>query len=164
MSDSGFVHEVYDASYRRLVAQLFALCGDQAEAEDAVQEAFVKAIGRPRQFAALDNPEAWLRTVALNHVRNRWRHLAVVRRVLPQLPGVQHDIELSPDHAALVAALRKISVELREVVTLHHICDLPVREVVRTLGVPEGTVKARLVKGRALLSKLLADTEESNHV
>lgn len=164
MSDSGFVREVYDASYRRLVAQLFALCGDQAEAEDAVQEAFVKAIGRPRQLAALDNPEAWLRTVALNHVRNRWRHLAVVRRVLPQLPGVQHDIELSPDHVALVAALRKVSVELREVVTLHHIADLPVREVARTLGVPEGTVKARLVKGRALLAELLTETEESNHV
>jgi len=53
MSDSGFVHEVYDASYRRLVARLFALCGDQADAEDAVQEAFVKAIGRARQFATL---------------------------------------------------------------------------------------------------------------
>jgi len=53
MSDSGFVHEVYDASYRRLVAQMYALCGDQADAEDAVQEAFVKAIGRARQFATL---------------------------------------------------------------------------------------------------------------
>jgi DNA-directed RNA polymerase specialized sigma24 family protein len=39
-----------------------------------------------------------------------------------------------------------------------------VREVARTLGVPEGTVKARLVKGRALLAELLTDTEESNHV
>ncbi len=163
-SDSGFVHEVYDASYRRLVAQMYALCGDQADAEDAVQEAFVKAIGRARQFATLDNPEAWLRTVALNHVRNRWRHLAVVRRVLPKLPGAQHDVDPSPDQVAIVSALREIPWELREVITLHHIGDLPVREVARTLGVPEGTVKARLVKGRALLAELLTDTEESNHV
>ncbi|MEJ7775223.1 MAG: sigma factor, partial [Nocardioidaceae bacterium] len=91
-SDAEFVREVFDASYRRLVVQLLALCHDQAEAEDAVQEAFVRAIGRARQFVTLDNPEAWLRTVALNHIRNRWRHLTVVRRVLPQLPGVQHDI------------------------------------------------------------------------
>jgi len=164
MSDSGFVREVYDASYRRLVAQLFALCGDQAEAEDAVREAFVKAIGRARQLAAVDNPEAWLHTVALNHVRNRWRHLAVVRRVLPKMPGAQHAVDLSPDQVAIVSALREIPWELRDVITLHHIGDLPVREVARTLGIPEGTVKARLVKGRALLAELLTDTEESNHV
>src|SRR5680860_1259369 len=114
MSDPGFVHEVYDASYRRLVAQLFALCGDQAEAEDAVQEAFVKAMSRSREFAALDNPEAWLRKLALNQVRNRWRHLGVVRRVLPRLPGMQHAVELSPNHVALVEALRRIPRELRE--------------------------------------------------
>lgn len=108
MGDRDVVHDVYDACYRRLVVQLLAICGDQAEAEDAVQEAFVKAIGRASQFARLDNPEAWLRTVALNHVRNRWRHLGVVRRALPRLPGVQHTLDLSPDHVALVAALRKI--------------------------------------------------------
>jgi len=163
-SDAEFVREVFDASYRRLVVQLLALCHDQAEAEDAVQEAFVRAIGRARQFVTLDNPEAWLRTVALNHIRNRWRHLTVVRRVLPQLPGVQHDIELSPDHVAVVAALRQLPESLRAVVILHHIADQPVRDVAATLGIPEGTVKARLVKGRALLAGLLADTEESNHV
>lgn len=57
------VREVYDASYRRLVVQLFALTGDLADAEDAVQEAFVKALSLRRAFAALDNREAWLRTV-----------------------------------------------------------------------------------------------------
>jgi hypothetical protein len=48
-----FVHEVYDASYRRLVAQLFALCGDQHDAEEIVQEAFVKALRRRAAFAAV---------------------------------------------------------------------------------------------------------------
>ncbi len=163
MSDVAFVREVYDASYRRLVVQLLAVCGDQAEAEDAVQEAFVKAIGRQRQFATLENPEAWLRTVAVNHVRNRWRHHAVVRRVLPRLPGVQHQVELSPDHVAIVAALRQLPDSLRTVVALHHIADVPVREVATTLGIPEGTVKARLVRGRALLAELLSDHEESHH-
>lgn len=47
--------------------------------------------------------------------------------------------------------------------TLHHIGDLPTREVATTLGVPEGTVKARLVKGRALLADLLSDREEHHH-
>ena len=73
MADGDMVRELYEGCYRRLVGQLFAICGDLGEAEDAVQEAFVKALGH-RSFARLGNPEAWLRTVALNHLRNRWRH------------------------------------------------------------------------------------------
>ena len=84
MTREDFVREVYDASYRRLVVQLFALTGDLADAEDAVQEAFVTALGKGRAFANLDNREAWLRTVALNHVRNRWRHADVARRLRTQ--------------------------------------------------------------------------------
>jgi RNA polymerase sigma-70 factor (sigma-E family) len=155
---------VYDASYRRLVVQLFALSGDQAEAEDVVQEAFVKAIGQASRFAHLDNPEAWLRTVAMNALRNRWRRTSVLRRITPRLPGAQQLAELSPDHVDLVAALRRLSPELREVVVLHHLADLPVAEVSTALGVPEGTVKARLVRGRSELGPLLSDREEPNHV
>ena len=71
-------------------------------------------------------------------------------------------VELSPDHVALVEALRRMPVELREVITLHHVADLPVAEVARTLGVPDGTVKTRLARGRAQLAELLSDREESN--
>jgi RNA polymerase sigma-70 factor (ECF subfamily) len=158
-----FVRETYDASYRRLVVQLLAVCGDQAEAEDAVHEAFVKAIGQPSRFAHLDNPEAWLRTVALNQLRNRWRHSNVFRKIMPKVPGSVATLDLSPDHVALVAALSQIPDELRLVVTLHHIGDQPTAEIARQLGIPEGTVKTRLVKGRALLALLLSDEEESSH-
>src|SRR5690349_4286413 len=60
MTAEDYVREVYDASYLRLVVQVLALTGDLAEAEDAVQEAFVKALGQGRTFSKLDNPEAWL--------------------------------------------------------------------------------------------------------
>jgi RNA polymerase sigma-70 factor (ECF subfamily) len=163
------LREVYDASYRRLVVQLLALCGDQAEAEDAVQEAFVKAIGQGSRFERLDNPEAWLRTVALNHLRNRWRHARVFQTIMPRVPGAVETLDLSPDRVAVVRALSAIPYDLRLVVTLHHIADLPTAEIARQLHTPEGTVKARLVKGRALLAQLLSDElssdgEESNHV
>ena len=74
------INELYDASYRRLVVQLYAICGDLAEAEDAVQDAFVTALRKKTQLALVSNPEAWVRTVALNSVRHRWRHASVVRR------------------------------------------------------------------------------------
>ena len=157
-----YVRQAYSASYRRLVVQLLAVCGDQAEAEDAVQEAFVKAIGQGPRFAHLDNPEAWLRTVALNHLRNRWRHHSVFRRIMPRVPGPVATLDLSPDHVAVVTALARIPDALRLVVVLHHIADLPVAEIATTLGIPDGTVKARLVKGRALLADLLTDHDKDD--
>jgi DNA-directed RNA polymerase specialized sigma24 family protein len=84
---------VYDTSYRRLVAQLYAYSGSQQEAEDAVQEAFVKAIQQGDRWLRVGNPEAWLRTVALNHVRNHFRHLNIVRRLSRQVPGAREEME-----------------------------------------------------------------------
>ena len=68
--------EIFAASYRRLVVQLYGVTGDAVEAEDLVQEAFVRAAAAGKQFIALDNPEAWLRTVAINIQRSRWRRAA----------------------------------------------------------------------------------------
>ena len=164
MSSQDYVREVYDASYRRLVVQMLALSGDLAVAEDAVQEAFVKAVGQGGRFATLANPEAWLRTVATNHLRNRWRRSRVWAAIVPRLHSdARPRPALSPDHVAVVAALRQLPEDLREVVTLHHIADLSVADVAQTLGLPEGTVKTRLARGRTRLAALLSDHEESHH-
>ena len=80
MAGTGDLADLYAASYQRLVVQLFAICGDLADAEDAVQEAFVTAIRKRRELARVYNPEAWVRTVALNRVRSGWRHSSVVRK------------------------------------------------------------------------------------
>lgn len=158
------VREVYDASYRRLVVQLFALTGDLADAEDAVQEAFVTALGKGHAFGNLDNREAWLRTVALNHVRNRWRHADVVRRLRAKVPGPTPDGEVGPGHVALVEALAKLDLPHRTVVVLHYLADRSVGDIARELGVPEGTVKTRLARSRELLAPLLSEPEEADHV
>ena len=166
MADGDTVRELYEGCYRRLVGQLFAICGNLGEAEDAVQEAFVRAVEKPRRIAQLDSPEAWLRTVALNVVRRRYRratrfHGLFSRAGVPEttLPG------LSADRVALVEALRQLPYEQREAIVLHHIVDLPVGEIAAQLRVPEGTVKARLSRGRARLVHVFADdTEEAHHV
>jgi RNA polymerase sigma-70 factor (ECF subfamily) len=153
------LESVFDASYRRLVGQLYAVCGDLGEAEDVVSEAFVRAADRERQFDRTDNPEAWLRTVAVNVARTRHQRRVVgtrlTRRATP--PG-SAQVELAPERAALVAALRQLPAVHREALALHYLADLPLAEVADTLGVPVGTVKARLSRGRRQLAALLADT------
>ena len=102
------IDELYDASYGRLVVQMLALCGNQTDAEDAVQEAFVQALRHRDRLGFVDRPEAWLRTVALNHLRNGWRHGKVARRLAVRVPGPRADLDLGPDHVALVAALQQL--------------------------------------------------------
>jgi hypothetical protein len=53
------LRELYDASYGRLVVQVYAFCGNLADAEDAVQGAFVTALRKRSRLALTDSPEAW---------------------------------------------------------------------------------------------------------
>ena len=72
--------------------------------------------------------------------------------------------ELSPDHVTLMAALERLPRAQREAIAMHDLADLPVHEIAATLGVPPGTVKARLSRGRAALADLLSDGPEVPHV
>ena len=165
-SDAGSsvdLNELYSASYRRLVLQVFAVCGDLSDAEDAVQEAFVTAIRKRREVAELGNPEAWIRTVAFNRVRNGWRHAGVVRRSQAAVPGPQSAVELGPDHVAIINALAQVGFDQRQVIVMHHFADLSTADIAHQLGVPEGTVKSRLARGRQQLAGLLHEREDPHH-
>jgi RNA polymerase sigma-70 factor (ECF subfamily) len=153
------VAEVYAGCFRRLVVQLYAVTGDLAEAQDAVQEAFVRALNARRHFSEVSNPEAWLRTVAVNVAISRYRRRRVldtiVRRTGPPSPVP----DPSPEHLALMCALRRLPAGQRYAIALHYLVDLPIEQVAATLGVSVGTVKSRLSRGRAALAALLGDNE-----
>ena len=162
--DDQRLREVYAVAYPRLVGQLVGVTGDPAEAEDVVMEAFARAAARPREFTDLDNPEAWLRTVAVNLARSRWRRMLRRSHLLPQLGTPTVYADLPEQHLTLMAALRSLPATQREAIALHHLADLPVAEVARTLGVPEGTVKARLSRGRVALAGLLSENTQEDDV
>jgi RNA polymerase sigma-70 factor (ECF subfamily) len=149
------VGEVFRASYRRLVTQLYAVTGDRVEAEDAVQEAFARAVASGERWREVLNPEGWLRTVALNVVRTRARRTRLFsvlsRRIATpvEVPGV------SEDHLVLVGAMQRLTARQREVLALHYFADLTVADIAAELGVPEGTVKTRLKRARDALGALL---------
>ena len=162
MADSSYVREVYEASYRRLVAQAYAVAGDRVEAEDAVQEAFARAVAAGQRFRNVDNPEAWLRTVALNVLRRRWRRAQMFRVLSPRLATPSDVPGISEDHLAVVQALRAVPFQQRETLALFYLGDLSVREIASTLGIADGTVKSRLARGRTALAELLHTTVEAD--
>jgi RNA polymerase sigma-70 factor (ECF subfamily) len=63
----------YASSFPRLVGQLYAMTGDQAEAQDVVQEAFVRAWARRGTIDRSQAPEAWVRVTAWRIAASRWR-------------------------------------------------------------------------------------------
>ena len=155
------IQDLYAASYRRLLGQLIGVTGSVAEAEDVVQEAFVRGLDHPGRLLDADNPEAWLRTVAVNLARSRWRRARRLVGLAPRLVEEPRDAD-SDGHLVLLQALRKLPASQREVIALHHLADLTVEQVADTLDLPTGTVKARLSRGRATLSTLLV--KERPHV
>jgi len=162
--DAATFDAFYSASFPRLVGQVYAMCGDFTEAQDCVQEAFVRAWDHRRQLAAVQSPEAWVRTVAWRLAVSRWRR---ARRGVTFADRSHSQARPGPDvdHTALVSALRLIPEEQRRAVVLHHLCDLSVADVAAETGVPVGTVKARLSRGRAALAGLLDGdrAEEKDH-
>lgn len=146
----------YNASFARLTSQLHAMIGDREEAQECVQEAFIRAWSKRTHLADIAYPEAWVRTTAYRLAVSRWRRVKLSRRAPDR--AVQ-DVAPSrgPDEnrVALIAALRQLPESQRRALVLHHLCDLPVQQVAEETGVPVGTVKARLHRGRATLMTLL---------
>ena len=147
----------YAASAPRLVRQLHAMTGELAEAQDCVQEAYARAWQRWGTVCSYDAPEAWVRQVAWRLAVSRFRRARVGRGLLRRQGPAPDVPALSPDRVALVTALRQLPEAQRRAVVLHHLGDLSVAQVAAETGSPEGTVKARLSRGRAALADLLTE-------
>lgn len=151
----GDVRELYAASYARLVGVLTLASGDRAEAEEVVQDAFVRLLPRWSTVRRYDDPEAWVRKVAFRLLANRQRRSRVARRLLPRLARTTTQPAASADRVDVLRALAMLPLAQREVVVLHHLVDLSVELVAAELGIPVGTVKSRLTRARAALTPLL---------
>jgi RNA polymerase sigma-70 factor, ECF subfamily len=149
--------DFYAASFRRLVGQLYAMTGDHAEAQDAVQEAFIRAWTHRKRLERRDSPEAWVRATAWHIAVSRW-HRSRLGHVLMRAHAQRGTTDgPAPDRVALIDALRKVPAEQRRALVLYYVCDQSVGQIAAETGVPAGTVKARLARGRAALAPHLRD-------
>lgn len=159
MRDAEDFDTFYATSSRRVLAHVTMMVGSQAEAEDSVAEAYLRAWNRWHKISRYDNPEAWVRQVAYRHAVSTWRkavnRLSAHRRDTTD----QHVNALSPDHVAIVAALRRIPARQRRVIVLHHLADLSVAEIHAETGIPAGTITTWLARGRQAMAAQLTDRE-----
>jgi RNA polymerase sigma-70 factor (ECF subfamily) len=150
--------ELYAASFRRITSQVYAMIGDLDEAAECVQEAFARAWANRTKLAKAEYPEAWVRTTAYRLAVSRWRRTKLARRPTDRAVGAStHVPAVDESHVALITALGKLPEAQRQALVLHHIADLPIHQIAAEIGVPEGTIKARLSRGRTALAELLTD-------
>lgn len=153
----------YTASFRPLVGQVRAMCGSLTEAQDCVQEAFIRAWDHRASLDAGQNPEAWVRRTAYRLAVSRWRKARRAFRAPDRALEDKRVAEPSPDRVAIDRALAQLPPAQRHALVLFHLCDLTIAEVADEVGSPVGTVKARLARGRQALARLLDTDLEARH-
>jgi RNA polymerase sigma-70 factor, ECF subfamily len=154
----------YDATWPRTVACAYAMTGILNDAEDLAQEAYSRAWPRWSSLREYDDPGAWVRQVATRLAVSRWRRARTAVGFLARSREPEPAPPPSEATAALVAALKQLPETQRRAIVLHHLGDLPLSEIARIEHCPEGTVKARLSRGRAALATLLAPQDgERSH-
>ncbi|MGW1994460.1 SigE family RNA polymerase sigma factor [Embleya sp. NPDC001921] len=151
----------YAESHGALVAHLYALTGDFGEAQEAAQETYIRAWKDWERISDYENPVAWIRLVGQRIAVSRWRRTRTALKSWIR-HGPDGDLPApGPESVALVAALRQIPEAQRRAVVMHHMGGLSVAEIAAHEGAPEGTIKARLSRGRSALAGLLADGSEA---
>jgi RNA polymerase sigma-70 factor (sigma-E family) len=145
-----------------LKRQAYLLCGNDAQAEELVQDALVRAFTRPFRKPPPESAEAYVRTVMLHLFLDGARRQARWTRMAPLLA----DATTSPDpadrivdRAAVRAALSELSPRQRACIVLRYYQDLPVAQIAATLGLREGTVKRYLSEAMTRLSACLSAAE-----
>lgn len=164
MDDRAF-DDFYQATRHRVVAFLYAITGDRADAQDVAQDAYERAWQRWAALSAYDDPEAWVRQVGYRLAISRWRKARNRITAHGRHGPDPHADPPSENTVMVIAALRGLPEDLRLVVAMHHLLDLPVATVARQTGTPVNTVKARLVRARKLMAERIGPrhTEEARN-
>jgi len=142
----------YDEHYPQLVIAFQSALGDRRLAEDAAQEAMLRACQRWTKICEYDNPAGWCYRVGMNWATSRWRKRR--REIVTDDPrsgsaGVSSDLPES--HLAddeLTQAMAQLPEDQRQVIVLRIWLDWSVRDTSEALDIAEGTVRSR--QNRAL--------------
>jgi RNA polymerase sigma-70 factor (ECF subfamily) len=173
--DSSAWAELVRTHHRRVYGLCYRFTGNAADAEDLTQDVFLKVYSNLASFdTGRGSLQVWITTMTRNLLVDNFRRTRNLRATGSLDEGWESAEELRPidrltasgpsphesaakkELAKMVQnALARVSVELREAVILRDLQDLDYKEIAQVLGIPEGTVKSRISRGRAELARLL---------
>ena len=163
----------------QLYRTAYGLLGSKQDAEEVVQDAFVRAFRALENFRGDSSFETWMHRITINLARNKfhWNRrrgeglMTSISRVSDD-ENEQRDLlfpddRLRPDFSLenteietqIMSGLSNLPESLRETMVLRHISDLPYEKIAEQLDCKVGTVKSRLARGRELLREYLTSKE-----
>jgi RNA polymerase sigma-70 factor (ECF subfamily) len=151
---------------RRVFNIAYKFTGRHGDAEDLTQDIFLRVFRSLDKFNRGANFGTWLTSVARNHCIDHYRATKREREVLvtdlahfdnaaATSANPQHLVEARDRTGLVRRALDRLPAKLREAVVLRDLTELSYQEMARQLGLPEGTVKSRINRGRAELARIL---------
>ena len=147
-----------------------SILADRAEAEDVVQEVFLRALTRSRWWFGLRNPTGYLYRAARNEALSRLRKRSVRTRAAADLlysaevlATQEGGIEVAEEAARVNAALLALPVEQREVVMLKVYQNMTFKEIARVTGASQNTAASRYRYALAKLKEILEAEEAMTH-
>jgi RNA polymerase sigma-70 factor (ECF subfamily) len=173
--DSGAWAEMVRTHHKRVYGLCYRFTGNVADAEDLTQDVFLKIYSNLASFdGTRGSLQVWITTMTRNLLVDNFRRtknqratgsldegwesveeLKPIDRLTTKGPS-QHEQAAQKELAAMVQnGLARVSVELREAVILRDLQDMDYKEIAQVLGIPEGTVKSRISRGRAELARQL---------
>ena len=129
-----------------------------ADAEDAVQEVFLKLLTAGLSFRDAEHEKAWLIRATL-HRASDIRRMAE-RRNVPLDPDRTAGLAAPAPEMSLLSAVRELPEKYSTVIHLHYYEGYSIKEIANLLGVPTATVGTRLARGRERLRRLLEEDAE----
>jgi RNA polymerase sigma-70 factor, ECF subfamily len=173
--DSGAWSELVREHHRRVYGLCYRFTGSATDAEDLTQDVFLKIYSNLASFdMGRGSLQVWITTMTRNLLVDNFRRtknqratgslddgwdqteeLKPIDRLTAQGPS-PHEMAARKELEKMVQnALSHVSVDLREAVILRDLQDMDYKEIAQVLGIPEGTVKSRISRGRAELARLL---------
>ena len=143
-------------SYSTILYQhSLVMTGNPYDAQDAVQETFLRYIKKTPQLKSPAHEKAWLFTVISNICRDQFRR----QKSHPQthLDAVPEIVAPSAEETPLLDRLIDLPEKLKAVLLLHYVEGYKVKEIAQLLHLTTSTVKMRLQKGRSLLEKTMKE-------
>jgi RNA polymerase sigma-70 factor, ECF subfamily len=150
--------EFYEATFRRFFTALCLVTGSRHEAEEVVQEAFVRVFERWGHVGVLEDPTGYVFRVSMNVFRSRYRRASLgLRRTLFLAPAATDDLAAVETHDAVVRLLLGLEPRQRAAVLLTAILDYSTEEAGRMLGLRASSVRSLTTRARARMKHEVGD-------
>ena len=154
--DPQVFEDFYLATYRRLFTALCLVTGNRDEAQEVMQDAYLRMFERWDRLGSLADPQAYLFRVAMNIFRNRYRRARLaMQRTLSLRPS--DDLAMVETRDEVVRLLRTLAPRERAAIVLTTILDLPAEEAGRLLGIKASTVRTLATRARVHMKDQVVD-------